>query len=85
MDFITGLPKNFRQHDSIMVIVEKLNKDAHFIPLKSTYKDVNIANFFMKEIFRLHGVPKAIVSDRDSKVTSNLWKYLFKGFDTQLN
>ena len=52
MDFITDLPKNFRQHDSIMVVVDKLSKDDHFIPVKSTYKDVNIADVFMKEIFK---------------------------------
>ena len=48
MDFITDLPKNFRQHDSIMVVVDKLSKDAHFIHVKSTYKDVNITDIFMK-------------------------------------
>ena len=48
MDFITQLPKNFRQHDSIMVGVDKLRKVAHFIPVKSTYKVVNIAYIFMK-------------------------------------
>ena len=48
MDFITGLPNNFRQHDSIMVVVEKLSKATHFIPLKYTYKVVNIVDIFMK-------------------------------------
>ena len=48
MDFITGLPKNFRQDDSIMVVVDKLSKAAQFIPVKSTYKAVNIADIFMK-------------------------------------
>ena len=71
MDFITGLPRNFRQHDSIMVVVDKLSKDAHFIPVKSTYKVVNIAYIFMKEVFRIHGVPKVIVSDRDTKFIGN--------------
>ena len=66
MDFIIGLPKNFRQHDSIMAVVGKLSKASHFIPIKSTYKYVNIANIFMKEIFRLHGMLKVIVSDRDT-------------------
>ena len=69
MDFITCLPKNFRQYDSIMVIVDNLSKSTHFIPVKSTYKDVNIENIFMKEIFRLHGVPKVIVSNRDANFT----------------
>jgi hypothetical protein len=55
MDFITGFPKTQRQNDSIMVVIDKLSKSAHFIPVKSTYKEINIAEIFMKEIFRLHG------------------------------
>ena len=82
MDFITGFPKNFRKHDSIMVVVEKLSKVTHFIPVKSTYKVVNIAYIFMKEIFRLHGVPKVIISDIDVKFIGNFWKALFKGLGT---
>ena len=68
-----------------MVVVDQLSKDAHFIPVKSTYKAVNIADIFMKEIFSVHSVPKVIVSDRDPKFTSNFWKSLFKGLGTQLN
>jgi len=85
LDFITGLPKNVKHNDSIMVVVEKLNKVAHFIPIKSTYKAVNIAEIFMKEIFRLHGISKMVISDRDAKFTGTFWKALFKGLDTQLN
>ena len=55
-----------------MVVVDKLSKDAHFIPVKSTYKVVNIAYIFMKEIFKLHGVPKVIVSYMDTTFTGNL-------------
>ena len=84
MEFITGLPKNFRQHDSIMVVVDNLSKASHFILVKSTYKVVNIANIFMKYIFRLHGIPKVIISDRDVKFTGNFWKNLFKGLGTKL-
>ena len=79
MDFITGFPKNFIQHDSIMVVVEKLRKKAHFRPVKSTSKVVNIVDIFMKETFKLHGMPNVIVSDRDVKFTGNFWKALFKG------
>jgi hypothetical protein len=67
MDFITGLPISTKQNDVIMVFVEKLSKDAHFILVKSTCKVIDIANIFMKEIFRLHGMPKEIISDRDSR------------------
>ena len=63
---------NWRQHDSIMVVVDKLTKVAHFIPVKSMYKTDDIAKIFMKDIFILHGLPKEIVSDRDVKFTSNL-------------
>ena len=51
MDFITGFPLTQKQHDSIMVIVDKLSKSAHFIPVKSTYKVVNVAEIFLKEVF----------------------------------
>ena len=76
MDFTIGFPMTMRQHDSIMVVVEKLTKESHFIPVKSTYETGDIAKIFMKEIFKLHGLPKAIVSDRDVKFTSNFWKGL---------
>ena len=85
MDFITGLPMTWRQHDSIMVVVDRLTKAAHFIPVKSTYEAGDIAKIFMKEIFKLHGLPKAIVSDRDIKFTSNFWKGLFADLGTKLN
>ena len=71
MDFITILSMTWRQHDSIMVVIEKLKKEAHFIPVKSMHKTDDIAKIFMKEIFKLHGFPKAIVLDRDVKFTSN--------------
>ena len=58
MDFITGLPTSTKQNDTIMVVVDKLSKSAHFIPVKSTCKEIDIANVFMKEIFRLHVMPK---------------------------
>ena len=71
IDFITTLPQTNRQHDSVMVVVDKLTKAAHFVPVKSTHKAANIVEIYMKEIARLHGVPKAIVSNRESKFTSN--------------
>ena len=85
MDFITGFPMTVRQHDSIMVVVDKLTKASHFILVKSMYKDDAIAKIFMKEIFRLHGFPKAIISGRDPKFTSNFWKSLFAYLGTKLN
>ena len=85
MDFMIVLPMTMRQHDSIMVVVEKLTKESHFILVNSTYKADSIANIFMKEIFRLHGLPEAIIYDRDTKFTSNFWKSLFADLGTKLN
>jgi hypothetical protein len=85
IDFITKLPRTMKQHDSIMVVVDKLTKATHFISVKTTRKATNIAEIYMKEFIILHGVPKAIVLDRNSKFTSKFWKGLFKGFGTNLN
>ena len=71
MEFITGLPMTWRQHDSIMVVEDKLTKETHFILVNSTHNTDDIAKIFMKEIFKLHGLLKAIVSDSDVKFTSN--------------
>jgi hypothetical protein len=57
-----------------MVVIDKLSKFAHFIPVKSTYKAINITEIFMKEFFRLHGIPKMVISNRDVKFTSMFWK-----------
>ena len=67
------------------MVIDKLLNPTHFIPVKSTYKIVNIADIFLEEIFRLHGIPKAIILDRDVKFTENFWRYLFSGLETQLN
>jgi hypothetical protein len=84
IDFITKLPKVIRQHDSIMVLVDKLTKSIHFILVKMTHKVANIAEIYLKEIVRLHGVTKEIMSNRDPKLTSNFLKGLFKGFGKNL-
>jgi len=68
-----------------MVVVDKLSKFAQFILVKSTHKVAHIAEIFLKEIFRLHGVPKIVMSDRDVKFTSNFWKSLFAGLETRIN
>jgi hypothetical protein len=68
-----------------MVVIDKLNKSAHFIPVKSTFKAINIVEIFMKEFFRLHGIPQMLILDRDVKFTSGFWKELFAGINTNLN
>ena len=68
-----------------MVVVDKLTKEANFILVKSTHKMNDIAKIIMNEIFKLHGLLKAIVFDRDVKFTSNFWKGLFPDLGTKLN
>lgn len=77
MDFIIGFLRTVRHHDSIMVIMDRLKKVAHFIPVKSTFSSNDVSHVFIVDVVRLHGVPKKIVSDKDEKFTSNFWKELF--------
>ena len=63
MDFIVGLPRTQRGYDSIWVIVDRLTKVAHFMPVKTTYNGPRLAQLYMERIICLHGVPKKIVSD----------------------
>jgi hypothetical protein len=74
MDFIIGLPRTSKQHNSIMVVVDKITKAAHFIPLKTTHKATDVVDIFLNKVAHLHGIPKTIVSDRDPKFTSNFCK-----------
>ena len=70
MDFVTGLPRTQRQHDAIWVIVDRLTKSSHFVPVNVEDSLEKFAQLYMDEIVRLHGVPVSIVSDRDPSFTS---------------
>ena len=61
-----------------MVVVDKFSKEAHFILVKTTYKAANIVDIFLKQIFRLHGILKVIISDKDPKFMGNFWKSFLK-------
>ena len=84
MDFVSGLLKTMKGHDSIWVIVDRMTKSAHFLPIKTTYTVDKLAEVYIQEIVRLHGVPVSIVSDRDSRFTSTFWKRLQEGIGTRL-
>jgi transposase InsO family protein len=72
-------------YDSIWVIVDRLTKVAHFIPVKTTYSGAKLAELYMSRIVCLHGVSKKIVSDRGSQFTSKFWEKLHESMDTRLN
>ena len=73
MDFITKLPRTSNGHDTIWVIVDRLTKSAHFIPMREMDDMETFATLYLKEIVSHHGVPISIISDRDSRFTSRLW------------
>jgi hypothetical protein len=84
MDFITGLPRTKSGYDSIWVVVDRLTKVAHFIPVKTTYTSARLAKIYMNRIVCLHGVPKSIVSDRGTQFTSHFWRQLHESLGTRL-
>jgi transposase InsO family protein len=84
MDFITGFPRYSRGNDSIWVIVDRLIKVAHFIPVKTTHRSDQLADLYLSRIVSLHGIPKTIVSDRGTQFTSRFWKSLHQALGTKL-
>jgi hypothetical protein len=67
MDFIVGLPNTFLKHDSIWVIVDRLTKTAHFLPMHTTYNVKKYVEIYLDQIVRLHGIPKMIISNRGAQ------------------
>ena len=84
MDFITQLPMTKNGYDSIMVVVDSFSKRSHFIPCKTTLTGAQCAQLFYKEIYKHHGLPIKIISDRDTKFTSTFWQTLFPLLGTSL-
>ena len=73
MEFVVGLPLTRRKHDSVWVVVDRLTKSAHFLPVRTDYSLDKLAELYIEEIVRLHGIPVSIISDRDSRFTSRFW------------
>ncbi|WVZ80901.1 LOW QUALITY PROTEIN: hypothetical protein U9M48_028338 [Paspalum notatum var. saurae] len=85
MDFIVGLPRTQSGFDSIWVVVDRLTKVAHFIPVRTTYPGAKLAELYRSRIVCLHGVLKKIVSGHGTQFTSHFWKRLDESMDTKLN
>ena len=84
MEFITGLSRTVRKHCSIKVILDRLTKVVHFIPVKSTFSASDVLRVFIRDVVRLHDVLKMIVLGRDANFTSKFWKELFVGLGIEL-
>ncbi|KAI3706532.1 hypothetical protein L6452_24337 [Arctium lappa] len=85
MDFVTKLSKTLRGHDTIWVNVDRLTKSAHFLAMRETLPMEKLAKLYIDEVVSRNGVPKSIVSDRDSRFTSKFWASLQKELGTRLN
>jgi hypothetical protein len=84
MDFIVGLPRTARGYDSIWVIIDRLMKIAHFLPVKTYYPVLTYAELYIARILSLHGIPKTIVLDRGPQFVSKFWEELHKSLGTKL-
>ncbi|KAL5823430.1 hypothetical protein ACOSQ4_021330 [Xanthoceras sorbifolium] len=85
MDFVTGLHLTRSKQYAIWVIVDRLTKSAHFLPVRTYYSLDRLAELYIREIVRLHGVPAFIISDRDPKFTSRFWKKFQEALGTRLS
>ncbi len=85
MDFVMGLSRTQKNHDVVWVIVDRLTKSTHFLPVRMDYSLDRLATLYIDEIVRLHRVPVSIVSDRDPRFTSRFWDSLQKALGTRLN
>ena len=85
MDFVSGFPLTQRKHDAVWIIVDRLTKSIHFLPVRLDYSMDRLVELYVSEIVRLHGIPLLIVSDRDPRFTLRFWNELQSAFDTRLN
>ncbi|GKG12282.1 putative reverse transcriptase domain-containing protein, partial [Tanacetum coccineum] len=85
MDVVIKLPKSSSEYDVIRVIVDRLTKSAHFLPIREDYKTKKLARIYINEIVERHGVSMSIISDGDSRFASHLWQAFQKALGTRLD
>ncbi|GJT29686.1 putative reverse transcriptase domain-containing protein [Tanacetum coccineum] len=85
MDLVTKLPRSSSGYEAIWVIMNKLTKSAHFLPIREDYKTEKLARIYINEIVARHGVPVSIISNRDDRFMSHLWQALHKALGTKLH
>ncbi|GJR83060.1 putative reverse transcriptase domain-containing protein [Tanacetum coccineum] len=85
MDFVIKLPRTSSGHDTIWVIMDRLTKSAHFLPMREDYKMDRLARLYLNEIVARHGVPISIISDHDSRFTSRFWQLMQEALRTRLD
>ena len=83
--FCSGLPLTGRKHDLVWVVVDRLTKSAHFLPVRTNYSLDKLAELYVKEIVRFHGIPISIISEQDPRFTSRFWGKLQEALGTRLN
>ena len=84
MDFVYKLPRTRNGYDGIWVIVDRLTKLAHFIPVREKYSLSKLAELFISKIVKYHGTPVGIISDRDPRFTSKFWRAFQEAFGAEL-
>ena len=85
MDFVSDFPLTQKKHDSVWVIVDRLTKSANFLLIRLDYSMDRLAELYVSEFVRLHGIPLSIVSDHDPRFMSRFWKELESALGTRLN
>uniref|UniRef100_A0A8R7UA39 Integrase catalytic domain-containing protein n=1 Tax=Triticum urartu TaxID=4572 RepID=A0A8R7UA39_TRIUA len=84
MNFMDGLPQS-NKCNCILVVVDKFTRYAHFLPLTHNFTDAKVAHSYLENVYKMHGLPEAIISDRDLVFTSKFWSELLRVVDTELS